>query len=160
MTHYIKNIDFRLIFFFIVLFIFIGLIQANGTIAFLEGLLENLSQEDEFQLAIIILIITSLLSGLLYNTLVTVIFIPILKILLRLPEYHRGPLMISFILGINLGGNFFPQGSEAGLMTLQISQEYEVEDLDYKRLVKIGGLFSLLHIALGIAYLALWVYVF
>jgi Na+/H+ antiporter NhaD/arsenite permease-like protein len=160
MGHYIKKLDFRLIFFFMVLFIFVGLMQANGTIGVLENLLENVSPEDEFLLAIIILLVTSILSGFLDNTPVTVIFIPILKILLNMPEYHRGPLMIAFILGINLGGNFLPQGSAADLMTLQISKEYEVKDLNYKRLVKVGGLFSLLHIAIGIAYLALWIFLF
>lgn len=160
MGHYIKKVDFRLIFFFIVLFIFVGLMQANGTIAILEKLLENVSRDDVFLLAIIILISTSVLSGFLDNTPVTVIFIPILGILLNLPEFTRGPLMIAFILGINLGGNFLPQGSAADLMTLQIAQEYEVKDLNYKRLVKVGGLFSILHIILGIGYLAFWIYFF
>jgi Na+/H+ antiporter NhaD/arsenite permease-like protein len=160
MGHYIKRADFRLIFFFIVLFVFVGLMQANGTIAILESLLENISGENEFLLAIIILLTTSILSGFLDNTPVTVIFIPILSILLNLPEFHRGPLMVAFILGINLGGNFLPQGSAADLMTLQISQDYNVEDLSYKRLFKVGGLFSLLHVALGIGYLALITFVF
>jgi Na+/H+ antiporter NhaD/arsenite permease-like protein len=160
MGHYIKKLDFRLIFFFMVLFVFVGLMQANGTIDVLEKLLENVSREDEFLLAIIILLVTSILSGFLDNTPVTVIFIPILKILLNLPGYHRGPLMIAFILGINLGGNFLPQGSAADLMTLQIIKEYEIKDLNYKRLVKVGGLFSLFHIALGIGYLALWIFLF
>ncbi|MGV9141565.1 MAG: SLC13 family permease [Promethearchaeota archaeon] len=160
MGHYIKHIDFRLIFFFMVLFIFVGLMQANGTIAILEKLLENISRENEFILAIIILLTTSVLSGFLDNTPVTVIFIPILSILLNLPEFHRGPLMVAFILGINLGGNFLPQGSAADLMTLQISQDYKVEDLNYKRLFKVGGLFSTLHVVLGIGYLALITFVF
>lgn len=134
--------------------------QANGTIAILEKLLENISRENEFVLAIVILLTTSVLSGFLDNTPVTVIFIPILSILLNLPEFHRGPLMVAFILGINLGGNFLPQGSAADLMTLQISQDYKVEDLNYKRLFKVGGLFSILHVVLGIGYLALITFVF
>ena len=160
MGHYIKKIDFRLIFFFMCLFIFVGLMQINGTIAVFERILENVSRDNEFALAIIILLSTSILSGFLDNTPVTVIFIPILKILLNLPEFHRGPLMVAFILGINLGENFLPQGSAADLMTLQISQEYKVEDLNYKRLFKVGGLFSLFHIVLGIGYLAILVYFF
>jgi Na+/H+ antiporter NhaD/arsenite permease-like protein len=160
MGHYIKKADFRLIFFFMVLFMFVGLMQANGTIAMLEKLLENVSRDNEFLLAIIILLSTSVLSGFLDNTPVTVIFIPILGILLNLPEFHRGPLMVAFILGINLGGNFLPQGSAADLMTLQISQDYKVKELNYKRLFKVGGLFSILHIAIGIGYLAVLVYFF
>jgi len=160
MGHYIKKVDFRLVFFFMILFIFVGLMQVNGTIAILEKLFENVSRDNEFILAIVILLSTSILSGFLDNTPVTVIFIPILRILLNLPEFHRGPLMVAFILGINLGGNFLPQGSAADLMTLQISREYKVRDLNYKRLFKVGGLFSILHIALGVGYLAVLVYFF
>lgn len=160
MGHYIKKVDFRLIFFLMILFVFVGLMEQNGTIKLLEKLLESVSRDNEFALAIIILISTSVLSGFLDNTPVTVIFIPILRVLLHLPEFHRGPLMVAFILGINLGGNFLPQGSAADLMTLQISQEYNVKDLNYKRLFKVGGLFSILHIALGIGYLALITFVF
>lgn len=160
MGYYIKKVDFRLVFFFMILFAFVGLMQANGTIRGLENLLENVSRDNEFLLAIVILLLTSVLSGFLDNTPVTVIFIPILRILLNLPEFHRGPLMVAFILGINLGGNFLPQGSAADLMTLQISQDYRVEDLNYKRLFKVGGLFSIFHIVLGIGYLALLKYVF
>jgi Na+/H+ antiporter NhaD/arsenite permease-like protein len=160
MGHYIKKIDFRLVFFFMILFAFVGLMQANGTIALLENLLENVSRDNEFLLAVVILLSTSVLSGFLDNTPVVVIFIPILRILLNLPEFTRGPLMVAFILGINLGGNFLPQGSAADLMTLQISQDYRVADLNYKKLFKVGGLFSIFHVILGIGYLALLEYVF
>ena len=67
---------------------------------------------------------------------------------------------IAFILGINLGGNFLPQGSAADMMTLELSQQHCVEDLTYQKLTIVGGLFALLHIVLGIGYLALYIYVF
>ncbi len=70
------------------------------------------------------------------------------------------PLLIAFVLGVNLGGNFLPQGSAADMMTLELSKKYCVEDLTYKKLTKIGGLFALIHIILGIIYLALVVFIF
>ena len=41
-----------------------------------------------------------------------------------------------------------------------VSDKYCIEDMNYKVLTKIGGLFALLHILLGIAYLALVIYTF
>jgi len=160
LSNYLNKVDYRLIFFFVCLFIFVGLMKLNGTIAFFEILLENLSSQNELVLAFIILIFTSVLSGFLDNTPVTIIFLPIISILAGLPEFQRGPLMIAFILGINLGGNFLPQGSAADMMTLQIAQENKVFNLNYKRLTKVGALFSLFHIGLGMLYLTLIVLFF
>ncbi len=157
-SEYIKKVDYRIIFFFICLFIFVALMEINGTIAIFERWLENYSGEDEFMLAVIILIVTSLASGFLDNMPITVMFIPIIGILISLPQFQRGPLTIAFILGVNLGGNFLPQGSAADMMTLQISKDNEVKDLNYKRLFKVGATFSLLHVLIGIGYLAFMVF--
>ncbi len=156
-SQYVKKADYRLIFFFICLFVFVGLMEVNGTIAFFEEILENYSGENELALSILILIVTSLASGLLDNMPVTVIFIPILGILIGLPEFNRGPLAVAFILGVNLGGNFLPQGSAADMMTLQISKDNEVTDLNYRRLFKIGALFAIIHVLIGIGYLTIMV---
>jgi Na+/H+ antiporter NhaD/arsenite permease-like protein len=154
LSYYLSRVDYKLIYFFICLFVFVGLMELNGTIKFLESLLEGFSSENEFFLALIILIVTSILSGFLDNTPVTIMFIPIIQFLIGLPEFYRGPLVIAFILGINLGGNFLPQGSAADMMTLEVSRENNVQDLSYKRLFKVGGLFALIHVLLGIAYIA------
>lgn len=160
LSHYLNKVDYRLIFFFICLFVFVGLMELNGTIGFFELILENLSAQNELFLAFIILIGTSFLSGFLDNTPVTIIFIPIISILTGLPDFSRGPLMVAFILGINLGGNFLPQGSAADMMTLQIAQENNVFNLNYKRLTKIGALFALFHIVLGMIYLTFMILLF
>ena len=160
LSKYLSSLDYKIIYFFICLFIFVGLMDLNGTIIFIESLIENLSAQSEFILAIIILVSTSLLSGLIDNTPVTIIFIPIIRVLFNQPEFYFGPLVVAFILGINLGGNFLPQGSAADMMTLEISRENNVEDMSYKRLFKVGGIFALLHILLGIGYVAILVFLF
>jgi Na+/H+ antiporter NhaD/arsenite permease-like protein len=157
--HYLNRIDYKLIYFFVCLFIFVGLLQLNGTILMVEKWIESISYENEFILAIVILIITSILSGLLDNAPVTVIFIPIIKILLALPVFYSGPILIAFILGINLGGNFLPQGSAADMMTLELAKYNKVNEVNYKNMFKIGALFSILHIVIGIGYLYVIIYV-
>ncbi len=161
LSYYIRKVDFKLVFFFICLFVLVHLMEANGTIKFLELLLENVSQSNVFVLSIIVLVLTSVFSAFLDNAPVTIIFLPIIKILLdHYPfDVMSTPIIIAFVLGINLGGNFLPQGSAPDLMTLEIAREYCVDDLNYKKLFKVGGLFALLHIVLGIGYIAFYVYV-
>ncbi|MGV9203123.1 MAG: SLC13 family permease [Promethearchaeia archaeon] len=158
LTHYLSGVNYRIIYFFICLFIFVGLMELNGTIAVMERLILNLSAENEFALALIILFSTSILSGFLDNTPVTIMYIPIVRVLLKLPEYALGPLVVAFVLGINLGGNFLPQGSAADMMTLEISRESDVKDMSYKRLFKVGGFFALIHVLLGVGYLAFMIF--
>jgi len=69
-------------------------------------------------------------------------------------------MLIAFILGINLGGNIFPQGSAADMMTLELSEKYCADDLNYRVLLKVGGIFAILHILLGIGYIAIIVFLF
>lgn len=161
LSHFIRKLDFKLVFFFICLFVLVHLMEANGTILFLESWLETISHSNVFVLSIFILILTSMFSAFMDNAPVTIIFLPIIRILLDNGGFglESAPIIIAFILGINLGGNFLPQGSIPDLMTLEIAQKYRIDDLNYKKLFKVGGLFALLHVVLGIGYLAVYVYV-
>ncbi len=160
LSHFLRKVDYKLIYFFMCLFVLVHLMELNGTVGYMEILIENLSLNNIFLLSIFILIITSLLSGFLDNAPVTIIFLPIIKILLNTGLYEFLPLLIAFVLGVNLGGNFLPQGSAADMMTLELSKKYCVEDLTYKKLTKVGGLFALIHIILGIIYLTIVIFLF
>ncbi|MFX1370635.1 MAG: SLC13 family permease [Promethearchaeota archaeon] len=158
-SHYLKEVDFKLIFFFICLFVLVYCFEVSGVIGIIEDFINFIAPEHIFLLSILILIITSILSGFLDNVPVTVIFIPVIQLLVSL-DFSAAPLLIAFILGINLGGNFLPQGSAADMMTLELSTKYCVDGMNYKRLLKIGGLFALFHILLGIGYLAIITFLF
>ena len=158
LSYFLHKVDYKLIYFFMCLFILVGLMELNGTVGLLEELILNLSLNNIFLLSVFILIITSLLSGFLDNAPVTIIFLPIIKILIDTGLFDSIPLLIAFVLGVNLGGNFLPQGSAADMMTLELSKKYCVEDLTYKKLTKVGGTFALIHIILGIIYLAIFIY--
>jgi len=158
-SYYFKKVDFKLPFFFISLFVLVFCFEKVGIIAIIEAFVVNIAPADLFLLCILILIISSVLSAFLDNVPVTVLFIPIIQVLID-GGYASVPLLIAFILGINLGGNFLPQGSAADMMTLDLSTKYCVEGMNYKKLLKIGGLFALLHIIIGIAYLAVIIFIF
>ena len=125
----------------------------------LEDFVMVIAPDNIFLLCILVLIITSILSGLLDNLPVTVLFIPIIQVLVD-SGFSSTPLLIAFILGINLGGNILPQGSAPDMMTLELSNKYCIYDMNYRRLLKTGGLFAIYHIVLGIAYLAVLIFFF
>ncbi|MFX1592675.1 MAG: SLC13 family permease [Promethearchaeota archaeon] len=158
-SYYFKKVDFKLPFFFISLFVLVFCFEKVGLIAIIENFVESIAPANIFLLCVLILIISSILSAFLDNVPVTILFIPIIQVLIS-SGFSSVPLLIAFILGINLGGNFLPQGSAADMMTLELSTKYCVEGMNYKKLLKIGGLFALLHILLGIAYLAIIILIF
>jgi len=161
-SYYFTKVDFKLPFFFISLFVLIFCFEEVGLIDIIADFVVTIAPDNLFLLCVILLILTSVLSGFLDNIPVTVLFIPIINVLID-PlglGFSQIPLLIAFILGINLGGNFLPQGSAADMMTLELSTKYCVEGMNYKKLLKIGGLFALLHIMLGIGYLALIIFIF
>jgi len=158
-SYYLTKIDYKLVFFFICLFILVFCMEVNGTILLMENLVLNLAIKDLFLLCIIILLATSILSGFLDNVPVTVIFIPIIQVLIIKAGFDATPLLIAFILGINLGGNFLPQGSACDMMTLELAKKDHIHEMNYNRLLKTGGLFALLHVLIGIGYLWFYIYV-
>ena len=158
-SYYFTKVDFKMVFFFISLFVLVFCLEKVGLISIVENFILFIVPDNLFLLCIFVLILTSILSGFLDNVPVTIFFIPIMQGLIAtgLPAI---PLLISFILGINLGGNILPQGSAADMMTLELSTKYCVDGMNYKRLLKVGGLFAVLHIVLGILYLAVIIFIF
>ncbi|MFX0099493.1 MAG: SLC13 family permease [Candidatus Hodarchaeota archaeon] len=159
LSYYFRKVDYKLIFFFMCLFILVGLMELNGTIGLIESLIDTIPTANVFLLSVIILLVTSALSGLMDNAPVTVIFLPIISHILDITPEVKIPLLIAFIIGINIGGNFLPQGSACDMATLEIARNNCAAELPFKRLFKVGGLFALLHIVLGVGYLALQIFV-
>ncbi len=159
LSYYFTKVDYKLVFFFISLFVLVFCFEKVGIIQFLEDFVIYVAPVNLFLLCIFILVITSILSGLLDNLPVTILFLPILQVLMD-AGFSATPILVAFILGINLGGNILPQGSAADMMTLELSAKYCVDEMNYKRLLKTGGIFALYHIILGVAYLAVLIFVF
>jgi len=159
LSYYFTKVDYKLVFFFISLFVLVFCFEKVGIIQFLEDFVISVAPANLFLLCIFILVITSILSGLLDNLPVTILFLPILQVLMD-AGFSATPILVAFILGINLGGNILPQGSAADMMTLELSAKYCVDEMNYKRLLKTGGIFALYHIILGVAYLAVFIFVF
>lgn len=157
MGELLKDVEWEIIFFFISLYIIVGCLLEAG-FQELIGLFpfENFNV---FLLCLIILIIVSLLSGVVANTPTALIFIPIIGTLIEM-GFPPVPLLFAFIIGVNLGGNFLPQGAACDMMTLKIAEDSGVENFSYGRLLRTGAVFALIHIAISIGFLFILVLFF
>ncbi|WP_457557529.1 SLC13 family permease [Candidatus Harpocratesius sp.] len=155
-SYYFKKIDAKLIYFFSILFITVYFMDLAGITYWIDVLVENWGHHDVFLISIAILVITSLLSGFLDDAPITIMFLPIIDNLLLMYNHPGNPIFIAFTLGINLGGNFLPQGAACDMMTLELAKKNKVEGFTYQSLMVIGGLFALLHVLLGIGYIYLY----
>ena len=157
MTQLLKDVEWEIIFFFISLYIIVGCLLEAG-FQELIGLFP-FEEFNVFLLCLIILIIVSLLSGVVANTPTALIFIPIIGTLIEM-GFPPVPLLFAFIIGVNLGGNFLPQGAACDMMTLKIAEDSGVENFSYGRLLRTGAVFALIHIAISIGFLFILVLIF
>ncbi len=149
----LKDVEWEIIFFFIALYVVIGcLLEAGFKDLFINIPFEVLSP---FMVSFIILLLVSLISGFVANTPTALIFIPIISLLIDTFHFPSIPLFFAFIISINIGGNLIPQGAACDMMTLKIAQNNGVENLNFKRLLKVGATFAVIHIGLSIGYLFL-----
>ncbi|TFG01534.1 MAG: hypothetical protein EU540_03435 [Promethearchaeota archaeon] len=157
MSGLLKDIEWEIIFFFIALYIVIGcLIEAGFRDLIMMLPFKNFNV---FLLCLVILLVVSLLSGFVANTPTVLVFIPIVDTLILL-GFPPIPLLFALIIGVNLGGNFLPQGAACDMMTLKIAQDSGVENFSFKRLLKTGATFAFIHLACAIFYLFILVLIF
>ncbi len=156
LTYYLNKINPKLIYFFIMLFITVYFMELAGLTILIENLVERWANHNPFLIAIELLFIVSISSGFLDNAPITILFLPIIMDITLMHPNSGILFLIAFTLGINLGGNFLPQGSACDMMTLELGKFHKVKNFTYKRLTLVGGSFALLHILLGLLYL--WVF--
>jgi Na+/H+ antiporter NhaD/arsenite permease-like protein len=151
MGELLRDIEWEIIFFFISLYIIIGCLIEAG----FRDLFVNIPFEvfNPILLSLILLVFVSVISGFIANTPTALIFIPIIQTLIDDFFFPSIPLLFAFIIAINLGGNLIPQGAAADMMTLKVAQDSGVENLSYKRLLKSGAIFALIHIGCSLLYL-------
>ncbi|MFX0040962.1 MAG: SLC13 family permease [Promethearchaeota archaeon] len=156
MSELLRDIEWEIIFFFISLYVVIKcMLEAGFQEIFVAIPFETFNP---FLISLLLLIIISFISGVVANTPTALIFIPIVQTLIS--DFGSVPLFFSFIIGINLGGNFIPQGAACDMMTLKIARDSGVENMSYKRLLKMGGSFALIHLGISIIFLLILVPIF
>ncbi|MEJ2294575.1 MAG: SLC13 family permease, partial [Candidatus Lokiarchaeota archaeon] len=148
----LKDVEWEIIFFFISLYVVVGCLLESGFEDLFSGI--PFGSLDPFLVSFVILILVSLISGFVANTPTALIFIPIVQLLIK-DGVPSVPLLFAFIISINLGGNLIPQGAACDMMTLKIAQNNGVENLNFRRLLKVGATFAIIHVSFSIGYLFL-----
>ncbi len=152
----LKNIEWDFIFFFAISYIMVGLLSEAG----LKDLIQLLPLH-VFPVNFLILVLTLLVLiviSFLPDTPTALIFIPFVEVLILNNGTYFLPIMISFLVTFNLGGNFLPQGSSCDMLTLQLANDHQVINLNFKRLLKVGALITTLHLLILILFTNFLVY--
>jgi Na+/H+ antiporter NhaD/arsenite permease-like protein len=156
----LKNeISWRIIIVFAILFILSNSLSQFGFSDLISAGLVEFSNNNIYIAVLITLGISSLLSAFLAGTPVTIILLPIFSALIG-QGFFPNPIIIAFISGVNMAGNFLPQGSACDILTLSMAKKYKVTNLDYRRLLKNGAFFALMHLLFTLGYTMLYTLIF
>ena len=148
----LKNeIEWKIIIVFAILFILSNSLSFFGLSELISTGLLSVVNDNIFLAVLITLGISSFLSAILAGTPVTIILLPIFAAIVG-KGFFPNPIIIAFIAGVNMAGNFLPQGSACDLLTLSLAKKHKVVNLDYKRLLKNGSLFATLHFIIVLGY--------
>lgn len=148
----VKNeIEWKLIIVFAIMFIISNSLARLGFSELISTGLISFVNNNIYLAVLITLGLSSLLSAFLAGTPVTIILLPIFTAIVgefTLPN----PIIIAFISGVNMAGNFLPQGSACDLLTLSLAKKYKVANLNYRRLLKNGAIFATIHFLIILGY--------
>ena len=152
----IKNdIAWKIIIIFAILFILSNSLAQFGFSEIISSGLGSLTNNNIYIAVLITLGLSTLLSAFLAGTPVTIILLPIFSAFIG-QGFFPNPIIIAFIGGVNMAGNFLPQGSACDLLTLNLAKKYGVVNLDYKRLLKNGSVFAGMHFLIIMGYTMLY----
>ncbi|KKN19026.1 hypothetical protein LCGC14_0949860 [marine sediment metagenome] len=146
-----SDIEWKLIITFAIMFILSNSLARFGFSEIISTRLISLLNDNIYLAVLMTLCITSLLSAFLAGTPVTIILLPIFSTIVG-EGFFPNPIIIAFIGGVNMAGNFLPQGSSCDMLTLSLAKKYEVVNLDYRRLLKTGSLFAMMHFFIIMGY--------
>jgi Na+/H+ antiporter NhaD/arsenite permease-like protein len=150
-----NEISWKIIIIFAILFILSNSLTTFGLSELISGWLADLTNSNIYLAVIITLGISAIMSAFLAGTPVTIILLPIFSALIG-EGFFPNPIIIAFISGVNMAGNFLPQGSACDLLTLSQAKKFNVVNLDYKRLLKTGAIFASFHFLSILGYTMLY----
>ncbi|MFW9784483.1 MAG: SLC13 family permease [Candidatus Heimdallarchaeota archaeon] len=146
-----NEISWKILIIFAILFILSNSLSFFGFSELITSGLVSLVNDNIYLAVLITLGLSSILSAFLAGTPVTIMLLPIFSALIS-EGFFANPIIIAFIGGINMAGNFLPQGSACDLLTLSLAKKNKVKNLDYRRLLKNGSVFAMLHFLLILGY--------
>jgi len=154
LTDLVAKIDWKIIFFFISLFLLIGCMVISGLFEIVGVWTGNILSDNVLLAGITVLLLISVLSGFLAQVPTAIVFITLLQNIYgtAVPEL----ILMGFLFGINLGSNFLPQGAACDLMALNLAKKNNIKGFNYKSLLKNGSLITLFHIFNSIVFMTIF----
>lgn len=153
----LSKIDWKIVFFFISLFLMIGCMELSGIFDAISTWADTIIPDNLFLASLIILFSIAVLSGVLAQIPTALVFITLIgnlygQTVAAIPDI----IIMAFLLGINLGSNFLPQGAACDMMVLSLAEKNNVEGFNYKALLKNGSRMTLIHLANSTLFLFLF----
>jgi Na+/H+ antiporter NhaD/arsenite permease-like protein len=151
----LPKIDWTLITFFTSLFIIIKGLEIIGVMEILADLLLQILGDNIF-VAFILLIFSSIFSGILDNMVLAVAMTPVLiNISNENSDIKVGPLVWALLIGTNLGGGFTPIGAPPAIFGLGILYKETGTKVGWGEFIKTVGYVTLIRILISALYLVI-----
>ena len=150
----IKKVNWTVIVFFIGLFVMIGTVEHSGLLQKAAGLLSDVSGGNVHIATVVLVLFTSLTSGIMDNIPVAATMIPIVATMTE--ALPAAPLWWGLVISANLGGNGTPIGSISGVIALSALQESGGGKVSWGEWFKVGGVAMVLQIVVVLAWLTMF----
>lgn len=150
----VKKVNWTVIVFFIGLFVMIGTVEHSGLLQQAAGLLSDVSGGNVHVATIVLVLFTSVTSGIMDNIPVAATMIPIVATMAQ--ELPAAPLWWGLTIAANLGGNGTPIGSISGVIALSALQESGGGKVGWGEWFKVGAVTMALQLVVVIAWLSLF----
>ena len=137
----------------------IGTMDINGTFNYIGQWVGAILSENLLLAAITVLFLIAVLSGFLAQVPTAIVFITLLqKIYVENLGMDSVPdiIIMAFLLGINIGSNFLPQGAACDLVTLNLAKKNLVKRFTYRDLLVNGTKITLFHIMNSCIFLTIY----
>jgi Na+/H+ antiporter NhaD/arsenite permease-like protein len=150
----IKKVNWTVIVFFIGLFVMIGTVEHSGLLQKAAGLLSDVSGGNVHIATVVLVLFTSVTSGIMDNIPVAATMIPIVATMTE--TLPAAPLWWGLTISANLGGNGTPIGSISGVIALSALQESGGGKVSWGEWFKVGAVAMVLQIVVVLAWLSMF----
>lgn len=155
-----KEVEWTALFFFLGLFILVGLLEEFAVLEAIGHGIQRLTMGNPFYATTLMVWVTGLTSGFVDNIPVTLTFIPVVRILGAAPTpLPIGNLWASLLVGAVLGGCLTPIASAANVLAVTIADKEE-RPLPKGQFLKTGVILTICYLLLSTLYLLFRLVVF
>ncbi len=159
---FVKKVDWKFILYLTSLYLTIGCMRVSGAFEIISLAINfmatNIAQGSIILIFIFIIFITGIIAGFLSASMITLIMLSIFSFWFDIhPEFSGFISLFAFALMTSavLGTNLTPHGSSATMFMMDIAEQNNIHELNYKGVFSIGFRITIFHLVLATCYLLL-----